>query len=230
MTAIAYENQLLGAFIYALGFEAGRNQQSVPVNLFQQTPLDSCLGDLIVGGAHCVAIEFKRRRADLRSERNKWRPDLVKWLNGKPELLETSRRGHFVCFGDHGDSEVKLSFARYFQAYNDMDKIVSIPASVAVKQLTAPLLPGKRPAWGVAGTALLSYLDAIRAFRRTEGGRSGVYSATWLTVCVTGSGYQILAAPSLEALLGFSQEHEHAHARSHERTSEHEQEYDGPSL
>lgn len=230
MAAIPYENQLLGAFIYALGYEAGRNQQSVPVNLFQQTPLDSCLGDLIVGGARCLAIEFKRRRSDLRSERNKWRADFGKWINERPELINTSCKSHFVCFGDHGDSEVKLSLARYLQAYNDMENVVALPAGEAVKHLAKPSLPGKQPAWGVDGPALLSYLEAIRVFRKTEGGRSGVYSATWLTVCASNSGYQILAAPSLEALLGHSKEHENSHARGHERAAEHEQEYDGPSM
>jgi len=56
---IAYENQLLGASIYALGYESGRTGKPLPVNLFQQTRLDGTFGDFMRGD-WCVALEFKR--------------------------------------------------------------------------------------------------------------------------------------------------------------------------
>lgn len=57
-----YENQLIGAFIFAMGYVAGqRGYKNMVLNLHQQTPLDSIYGDLFAGDAKCVAIEFKRK-------------------------------------------------------------------------------------------------------------------------------------------------------------------------
>lgn len=60
---IAYENQLLGAFIYALGYESGRTGKPLPVNLFQQTPLDGTFGDLIAGGGLVCGVGVQAQLA-----------------------------------------------------------------------------------------------------------------------------------------------------------------------
>lgn len=68
-----YENQLLGAFLYALDYHGGQ-RRAVPAaaNLLQQTPLDQVFGDLIVGASRCLALEFKRDKGALAGERRKW--------------------------------------------------------------------------------------------------------------------------------------------------------------
>lgn len=58
---LAYENQMLGGFIFQLGYASGAAGTPVPVNMFQQTPNDGCFGDLVAGNARCLAIEFKKR-------------------------------------------------------------------------------------------------------------------------------------------------------------------------
>ena len=56
-----YENQIIGSFIYFLGFAAGRRGEvrSAILNLIQQTPLDPTFGDFVGGFDRCVAINLK---------------------------------------------------------------------------------------------------------------------------------------------------------------------------
>jgi len=201
MVSIAYENQLLGAFIYALGYEGGRQGRTLPVNLFQQTPLDRSLGDVVLGAQRCMAIEFKRRQADIRGERKKWKPGFPEALMDISDWRHTSLLGHFICFGEHAATRVDLHFAQYLSAFELDGKADSFSASDLIKLLTRELSPGKEPSWGVPPQVLLTYLEHIRTFRVNDSDGSGGHAATWLTVSAADGQFQLLAAPSLDALL-----------------------------
>ncbi|HDX0901925.1 TPA: hypothetical protein RNS95_004326 [Stenotrophomonas maltophilia] len=95
-----YENQLIGAFIFAMGYLAGeRGYGNMVLNLYQQAPLDSIYGDLFVGDAQCVAIEFKRRLSDRDDERKKW--DLAGAATFVKARMprDVSMRGHLFAYG-----------------------------------------------------------------------------------------------------------------------------------
>jgi hypothetical protein len=97
-----YENIVIGNFLYGLGVAMGSrtnnmNTAPIAVNLFQQTPLDKPVGDLLVSGT-CVMriLEFKRERNDSPKEESK----LIKLETSiaalkNPEMKELSRKVHW---------------------------------------------------------------------------------------------------------------------------------------
>lgn len=100
-----YENQYIGAFIYALGVVSGKEDQfPASLNLFQQTPLDKKIGDLFGNwNGRNFIIEFKRFEKDILSELKKpARGKLIKILkdqDSRDGFWSISNKGHFICYG-----------------------------------------------------------------------------------------------------------------------------------
>lgn len=70
-TLDVYENVVIGQFLFGLGVKMGsRNSDATSVSLFQQTPSDASVGDVLVKNPGVVrVIEFKRQRADATSKK-----------------------------------------------------------------------------------------------------------------------------------------------------------------
>lgn len=226
-TGIAYENQLLGAFIYALGYESGRTGKPLPVNLFQQTPLDGTFGDLVAGADWCVALEFKRSWQAARSERSKWpSANLQRYLEDK-HMQDIARRAHFLCFGAKDQDEVTIGALRYAAFLRDPDasKGQATKGTAMVDLLvnctgldrnTSPL--------GVPPAVLESYLRRLSAMRKIMA--SGEPPAQWLAVTSTAQGYRIRSADSLEQLLDMPRTRSTERSVEMIKTPEHKKSFD----
>jgi hypothetical protein len=224
---IAYENQLLGAFIYALGYESGRTGKPLPVNLFQQTPLDGTFGDLIAGGDWCVALEFKRSWPAARSERGKWPPaNLQRYLEDK-QMQDIAKKAHFLCFGARDQDEITIGAMRYSaflrdpeaskgQATRGTAMVDLLVNCTGLDRQTSPL--------GVAPRVLESYLRRLSVMRKLMG--SGEPPAQWLAVASTAQGYRIRSADSLEQLLDMPKTRSWERSAELGRTPEHKKSFD----
>ena len=111
-----YEIQTIGAFIAYLASQKAIGLKDVPLalSLYQQSPLDSLMGDLAVGTHRFFALEFKRgyTQEGIGKEREKWRLNTVGWLS-RGENRERARSCHFMIYGKDprlGD----WSFAPFF--------------------------------------------------------------------------------------------------------------------
>ena len=116
-----YENIYIGSFIYQLGIKVGKKglENKSAVNLFQQTPADSKLSDLIrsVNGTYLI-IEFKRDSADKKE--NKKAKKLEEELK-KPEnihLIEISESCHYIGIGTI-INEATINFYKYLKYFKD---------------------------------------------------------------------------------------------------------------
>ena len=204
-----YENQLLGAFIFAFGFAAGsRGYRNALVNLFQQTPRDQLYGDAVVGTnprigkTLAVAIEFKRSMAGVSQEKRKWKLTLAKsCVEGQKDSL-LSRKGHLFAYGD---DEAENGEQIWITAFED-----AIFGVQEVKELRYPhvindLLPedpeNAAVSFGVDPVQLRDYLIELSKHRKKMRAESDVASA-WLAVAVGSQGFQILVATSLGELVG----------------------------
>lgn len=116
--ATIYENLYIGSFILALGYKLGQvAEDSDPlagVNLYQQTPGDPLLGDLVTHlTGKTTLLEFKRDRKGIKEELHK---DIsVKWLDGiQGADRHLSERCHFLSFPEPlGGGQVDLRFCPY---------------------------------------------------------------------------------------------------------------------
>ncbi|KVN28025.1 hypothetical protein [Burkholderia stagnalis] len=117
-----YENVVVGNFLYALGFaiRARQSVQSMPsvVNLLQQTPSDTLLGDLLLQFPGVVRLlEFKVDENRSSKERAR-HASLSSALSADPALSLISRRIHWYI--EAGLSEVESLAVRavpYLDAY-----------------------------------------------------------------------------------------------------------------
>ncbi len=94
-----YENIVIGNFLYALGFAVRARRPSEvtasAINLLQQTPADTLLGDLLLEFPGVVRlIEFKAEDNRASKERGRHRK-LSAGLEGNPELQAVSRDVHW---------------------------------------------------------------------------------------------------------------------------------------
>lgn len=206
-----YENQLLGAFIYALGYECGTvGKNNVAANLFQQTPLDGTFGDLVAGADWCVALEFKRDWSEARSERAKWSEPQVSGFLNDIEMNKVARRAHFLCFGDHAKEGVVISVIRYDQAlmHQELKDIQRFDSESLVRFLvhSAGQPPGQVKI-GVPPSVLEGYLRKVAKIRQIKGG--GGRQAEWLAIASSSEGYKIRCADSLEQLIELARERAH---------------------
>lgn len=203
-----YENQLIGAFLLCLGFEAARMGHSVPpsANLFQQTPGDTCYGDLLVSCKTITLIEFKRTADDARSERSKYHALPKNW--NKPIPMDSDIYHHLV-YGDPSQP-LRMAFAFYRSAFFTLKK--ETIASMGAALLISALLSGR-----VGGDAKLvdAYLKELNAGRKRKGD-SGSNGALCFVGRKEDGTLCVVAESSLEKLL----EHghsvgRHADARTH---------------
>lgn len=103
-----YENLLIGDFIYSLGYASCQMKViNNKVDLLQQTPADSTVGDLIgrIGGMNFI-MEFKRNRQLLKSETKKAFKDFLLKDNLSSELLVVSAKSHFIAFWENMELSV----------------------------------------------------------------------------------------------------------------------------
>lgn len=116
-----YENIYIGSFIYQLGIKVGKKglENKSAVNLFQQTPADSKLSDLIqsVNGTYLI-IEFKRDSADKKE--NKKAKKLEEELNKLENihLIEISESCHYIGIGTI-TNEATINFYKYLKYFKD---------------------------------------------------------------------------------------------------------------
>jgi hypothetical protein len=104
-----FENTSIGNFIFLLGVESGKRNFGTPtqkgsvqtsVNLYQQTPWDSKLSDIM---AMCqgkfLLIEFKRNEGEIKTEVTKaTKKQFIIDLAGDKELQELSVRCHLIAY------------------------------------------------------------------------------------------------------------------------------------
>jgi hypothetical protein len=115
-----YENVLLGAFIFRLGYIMGESSKlkntTFAANLFQQTPLDAVFSDFIgTSEARGFLLEFKKSWEDRVSEREK---DKYKLLREKPTLVAQAEKCHLLGYGkDIKDSQVSGNIDIVFGTY-----------------------------------------------------------------------------------------------------------------
>lgn len=204
--AIPYENQLIGAFIFCLGHKAAElGVDKTILNLFQQTPQDPTLGDLIVGATRVVAIEFKRNR-DIGSEQQKW--DLgaaVEFF--RSDAMERCKNAHLFAYSssqavdDARPIALELLVERYQSAIFGISYQDVLPETSLLDDLL--LKDGSSCAYyGAQAHELESYLMALSAFRRTEGG--GGEGGGWLVIGVDGDSLKVVHAKTLEELMRYA--------------------------
>lgn len=212
-----YENQMIAAFIYALGYAARDKVGARPfsINLFQQTPLDQNFGDLIAGYKYCVALEFKRSADEVNTERRKWSEEAIEVFLGDETLCRQADAAHRLVFGD-----IARNPGLFFCAYRPLllEHEPNPPvhdASALIEALCAGAKIGL-PAKETDG-----YLRDVARLRDgggggpdpDSGGGSGLdmklQRSTWLAIAHDGEGAMtMMAAASLAELLDL-EEYDH---------------------
>jgi len=128
----AYENVIIGNFIYLLGITAGRQDQSTfNVNLLQQTPLDKPLADVMIASPRFVMIiEFKRASIVDKKEDEK-RTKLREKLETKhKKLLLVSKLVHWFANIDCTNSTLGISIEPYIENQLSSKSYKEIPEFV----------------------------------------------------------------------------------------------------
>ena len=204
-----YENQLIGAFVFALGQQHGRrfpaaDASAFSLNLFQQTPLDRAYSDLIVGRDRCLVLEFKRTRAEVASERAKWSDAGLEAFRSDRVLLATAPLAHLVLYGCTDRDTVCLKACTYLDVLGlapDV-KLERFAPERLIKHLLDVEDGTARPI-GLAPDALMRYLDFLWRARHAQGeSTGGPAQGAWLGVAHGAGGLRIVAARSLGHLLG----------------------------
>lgn len=196
-----YENQILGAFVFALGVECGKAGMFMSANLFQQTPLDGTFGDLVVGADWCLALEFKREEGTIDSEKEKWSKEALQAFEGDTLLKVASRRAHMLCFSRPTSDGIDL-FAMVYASALGLDKSkVEMECHrliQALVHLVGDESPEAKKKIGLPPRELEAYLRKLASYRRQGGGGR---DATWLAVAKSGDSFKIRTSSSLEQLL-----------------------------
>lgn len=196
-----YENQILGAFIFALGVECGKTGTFMPTNLFQQTPLDGTFGDLVVGADWCLAFEFKREKGTVESEKAKWSDKALQAFETDKLLMAASRKAHLLCFSRPTTDGIGLFSVNYATALGLSTTNAESECDPLIKRLVhlvGNTSPGTKDKIGLPPDELEAYLRKLASYRKQGGGGR---EATWLAVAKSGDGFKILTSSSLEQLL-----------------------------
>lgn len=123
-----YENIFIGTFLYMLGIEVGKKHDggNSSVNLFQQTPADSTLSDLIssVNGKF-VILEFKRE-SNKDDSKEKAKYQLLEQEFQDPnnkKLLDISHKCHFMAIGieNQKDEQASIHFSSYYKYFSNQN-------------------------------------------------------------------------------------------------------------
>lgn len=227
---LPYENQLIGAFLYAVGYASGQRANAgsaapLPINLLQQTPLDRTFSDLVLGRERAFVLEFKRSQQEVAGEREKWDPDRLAQFRANQRIQALSAKGHLVVYGKPQPEGIALRLCCYLDALG-LASPVKLNRGSAQKLVETlyPTSPSEPFDFGLAPRDLLSYLDALRELRRKRtsiGGRATTESA-WLAVSQSKDGFHYHVADSLERFLELD--------RSAEPTLTHEPERESPGM
>lgn len=197
---VPYENQLLGAFVYALGYESGRRSTTIPVNLFQQTPLDGTFGDLVAGSERCLALEFKREKGTVASEKAKWSEGSLARFLKDPDMIAASRKAHLLCYGRPELGSIHISGMLYVHALGLTLHPKEHPAANIIHGLLAlAASPDTTEGMGLPPDSLERYLRKLASIRKKGGGDK---RSTWLAAVYIDGGLKIRTAASLSMLLG----------------------------
>lgn len=122
-----YENVYIGNFIYACGKFIGFKQGNGAVNLYQQTPNDKYVGDLMMSN-ECkhIIIEFKKDELDIVTEwqkphRKKLIENLSYECNEKDNysLDNIASQAHFLGFPNE---KFQLTFTSYYHYFSNRSK------------------------------------------------------------------------------------------------------------
>ncbi|MGE8210288.1 MAG: hypothetical protein ACN6RH_12330 [Stenotrophomonas rhizophila] len=205
-----YENQILGAFVFALGVECGKTGRFMPANLFQQTPLDGTFGDLVVGADWCLALEFKREEGTVDSEKDKWSKEALQAFETDTLLVVASRKAHLLCFSRPTADGIGLFSVNYASALGLGTSKTECECHHLIKalvHLVGDATPETQKKIGLPPDELEVYLRKLASYRKQGGGGR---EATWLAVAKSGDGFKIRTSSSLEQLA----EPRHARARS----------------
>lgn len=205
-----YENQILGAFVFALGVECGKTGTFMPANLFQQTPLDGTFGDLVVGADWCLALEFKREEGTVASEKAKWSKRALQAFETDTLLKAASRKAHLLCFSRPTTDGISLFSMSYASALGLGTSKAAVECDHLIKvlvHLVGDTTPEAKKKIGIPPDELEAYLRKLASYRKQGGGGR---EATWLAVAKSGDGFKIRTSSSLEQLM----ESRHALARS----------------
>jgi hypothetical protein len=123
------ENIIIGVFIDAFGFERGRRYgvkcEPIGVELLQQTPLDSTLGDVLIANSRIVRlIEFKREENKDSKEYSKFML-LSRALNGPAlsHLIPLSRKVHWYVLTNFNrpQSSIVVPYLDFLNPNGDRD-------------------------------------------------------------------------------------------------------------
>ena len=225
---IPYENQLIGAFLYAAGYAGGLSARSdnpsapMPVNLLQQTLLDRSFSDLVVGHQRCFVLEFKRSLKELAEEKAKWNSGQLAQFGGDKILKSQSKRGHLVIYGRPGPGTIELRVCFYLDilGLTTEPHLDRMSAQRLIEKLHG-LASAEKVDYGLPPAQLLAYLEVMRTLRRKQGsagGRSPKESA-WIGVAVDEDGFSYRSADSLDELFGLDLALEQEQEPDHEPSS-----------
>lgn len=215
-----YENQLIGAFLVALGYRGGEIGFDRPIraNLLQQTPLDQRFGDLITGAERLVVIEFKRSdgHAGLKEESGKWNlAAFASWAEKHVELVQRASSYHFLAVpSTRGEDLVAArSYPDFLMAAAKGISVARQPEILAdelIEELYRPKQLGGDP-----NEVLNDYLKPIASFRKAKVRRSSagssIASNDFSILGVAhhpGKGLRFLMDDSLSMVLKLERQHE----------------------
>lgn len=155
------ENTVIGAFIFGLGQAVGVTPyEPIGVELLQQTPMDTCLGDVLIAKAKFVRlIEFKRELNKSLKERAK--------LRQIRRFLELESYAHLESLSREVHWYVQTNFTKWQSSvivpYLDLESSVGDRDLTQFVQETANALAGS----GMSDDKLhnvQAYMDALVRF------------------------------------------------------------------
>lgn len=197
---VPYENQLLGAFVYALGYESGQRSTAIPVNLFQQTPLDGTFGDLVAGSELCLALEFKREKGTIESEKAKWPERSIDLFLNDQDMIAASRKAHLLCYGRPDLGGVEISGMLYAHALGLAGDPKEYAGATIIHTLVSlAISPDASKDIGLSPDSLERYLRKLASYRKKGAGGK---RSTWLAAVYVDGSLKIRTAASLSMLLG----------------------------
>jgi hypothetical protein len=164
-----YENIYIGVFIYSLGFLVAKNKQvsslSSAINLYQQTPGDTTLGDFFCNiGGRSLLIEFKKEWKEVNTERRKpAKEKLLNKLGREARLQAISLKTHFLaCPYEFSGSERDLYFFPYVYLLNEEKINVELMGNFIGRYLDQQV--------GSEGKEFAEYLEALRPVAQSAQG------------------------------------------------------------
>ena len=141
-----YENVAIGNFLYGLGLSIGNNvkteNQLSVINLLQQTPQDTELGDALLEFPEVVKlIEFKNKDGSFKKEKRKVNT-LKAALGNDTRKLEISRETHWYIETAPFEKECLNKIVPYLDAFENEDSIHTFESFIneIVQEIVDPSL------------------------------------------------------------------------------------------